>query len=189
MQPTIIRLVLLVVIVACGAGLYEVVDSAQTLPLRQAQDSALQRFGPDLLNLCQTAVKNRTASLPDNVKVAVIDSDKKTVYDVYQDSLPASVQASDKSDVAVLLCLSESKNVYATDKYGQSETYTCTRYSRDLTGYLIDVKTGKTFNFSSFDGVVPPECPDSTSSDISRTGDIPLASDIADWVASVTKSN
>src|SRR5262249_29340346 len=127
-------------------------------------------------------------SWPNKLKVGVINNDKKTVYDVYEQALPDELRATDKSDVTVLLCLMENKNVFAKDEYGEPTQYTCTRYTRDLIGYLVDVKTGKTLDYFNFVGQEPPECPDKTDSDISRTGDIPPASDIVVWLTRNIKS-
>ena len=182
MQPMIIRLGLLVLIVGCGIGLYAVVDTAQALPLRQAQASALDRFGADVLNMCQNATSTRDGSLPATVKIAVVNRDTDTIYDEYDQVLPSKLKATDKSDVTVLLCLTETKRILHTDEYGNPTKYTCTRYVRDLTGYLIDVRTGAAISHRSFDGQTPPACPDETDSDITRTGDIPLASDITAWL-------
>lgn len=182
MRPLMIRLALLVLIVGCGIGLYVAVDTAQALPLQHAQANAIARFGVDLLDLCQNTTTTRNSSWPNTVKIGVINSDAQTVYDDYDSVLPAQLKATDRSDVTVLLCLTETKSVFDIDKYGNPAKYTCTRYRRDLTGYLIDVKTGTTINYRSFNGQMPPECPDETAIDISRTGDIPLASDVSTWL-------
>jgi hypothetical protein len=185
----VIRIVFLVVVVICGLGLYLAVDTAQALPLRQAQETALNRFGADLLNLCKSATKTRSSSLPANIKIGVIDSNTNSVYEIYDTALPGNLKATDKSDVTALLCLSEEKTAFDTDKYGTPPKYTCTRYTRDITAYLIDVKTGKTLNYRSFDGQEPPVCPDKTDTSLTRTGDIPLASEITTWLTRSVKGN
>jgi hypothetical protein len=189
MQPMVIRLVLLLLMVASGVGMFVAVDTAETRPLKQAQETALNRFGADLLSLCQSATKTRNGSVPNNARISVINSDTKTVYEIYNEALPDNMRATDKSDVTVLLCLSENKSVFAKDEYGQPTKYTCTRYARDLTGYLIDIKTGKTLNYRSFEGQLPPECPEKTDVNLTRTGDIPPSSDITDWLTSSAGDN
>lgn len=180
-----LRLMLLLLILAGGVGAYYVVG----IPLQQAQEAAVNRFGSDVFNQCQNATKVRSGSLPSNIKIGVINSDKKTVYDTYDQALPDELRATDKSDLTVLLCLTERKTVFATDQYGKPAQYTCTRYARDLTGYLVDIKTGKTIDFLTFDGQEPPECPDETDSNISRIGDTPLPSQINAWLTRSMRSN
>lgn len=181
MQPMATRLVILALIIICGVGLYFIVDTIETGPLRQAQQTAQDRVGTDLINLCHGATATR-GTMPSRSKMIAINSDNDTVYDIYDSALPVSLKATDKSDVEVLLCLQEDKAVYDTSEYGDPTKYTCTEYERDLTGYLVDVKTGKTLNYKKFRGQRPPECPDSTDTDVTRTGDVPLAKEIISWL-------
>ncbi len=178
MRLIVIRLALLVMMLACGASMYGAVE----LPFIQAQQNAQNRFGANLLDLCKTATKTRKGALPAEARIAVIDSDKRIVYGAYEDALPDDLRATDKSDVNVVFCLSENKTVFDTDEYGTPTKYTCTRYERDLVGYVIDIQTGKTLNYHTFDGQTPPECPDKTDSDISRTGDTPDPLDVITWL-------
>src|SRR5690349_16493867 len=117
MQPMITRLVILILVVACGAGMFVVVDTLATADLKQAQQAAQERFGADLIKLCQGATETRGV-LPANSKISAIDALQNTVYDVYDAAIPANMKAKDKSDVTVLLCLKEDKTVYDKAEYG-----------------------------------------------------------------------
>ena len=189
MQPMVTRLVILVLILVCGVGLYLGVDTMQAAPLKQAQQVAQSRFGADLLKLCQGATQTRGGKLPADVKIGAINSIDNTVYDTYDAAMPASVKATDNTDVNVLLCLKEEINEFDTTYYGASHKYKCTQYERDLIASLVDVKTGKTLDSRKFDGQTPPDCPDKAGTNLTRTGGIPLASDITTWITRHAKSN
>lgn len=189
MQPMVTRIVILVLVVVCSFGLYAAVDTIQAMPVKQAQEAALSRFGADLLKLCQSVTKTRGGTLPTETKIAAINGNNSTVFDDYNTALPANLKANDKSDVNVLLCLTEEKTVFNVDEYGKPVKYTCTQFSRDITAYLVDVKTGKTLDYRAFDGQEPPECPDKTDSNLTRTGNLPLASDLNSWLSRSVKGN
>ena len=189
MQPMVIRLILIVLIVACGAGFYFAVDTIQAAPLKAAQAAALTRFGPDVLKKCQGVTSAKGGKLPADAKIAVINSVDNDVYDIYDTALPGNIRATDKSDVNVLLCLTEKKSVFHTDFYGASKKYSCIQYARDMVGYLVDVKTGQTLDTRQFDGQEPPDCPDKTDANLTRTGDIPEVSDITNWITHHAKAN
>jgi hypothetical protein len=185
----LIRIVILVLVVICSVGLYAAVDTLQAMPVRQAQEAALSRFGADLLKLCQGATKTRGGTLPTEARIAAINRTNSTVFDDYDAALPTNLKATDKSDVNVLLCLSEEKSVFNIDEYGKPVKYRCTQYTRDITAYLVDVKTGKTLDYQTFDGQEPPECPDTTDSNLTRTGSLPLPSDLNSWLTRRVKGN
>ncbi|MEP7288703.1 MAG: hypothetical protein ABI947_23370 [Chloroflexota bacterium] len=187
MQSMGIRLVLIVLILVCGGGMYLAVDTLEAAPLKQAQTVAESRFGTDLIALCQGATQARGV-LPANSKIGIINSVENTVFDIYDSAMPTTMKATDKSDVNVLLCLKEDKTVFDTSKYGKPAKYTCTQYERDLLGYLVDAKTGKTLDYKKFDGQTPPDCPDTADQDWTKTGDLPDASDIITWLTRHAKS-
>ncbi|GEM_PF-5067865 len=189
MSPMVTRIVILVLVVMCSFGLYAAVDTLQAMPVKQAQEAALSRFGAELLKLCQGATKTRDGTLPSAVRIAAINRSNSTVFDDYDAALPTNLKATDKSDVNVLLCLSEEKNVFNVDEYGKPVKYRCTQYTRDITAYLVDVQTGKTLDYRTFDGQEPPECPDKTDTNLTRTGNLPPASDLNSWLTRRVKGN
>jgi hypothetical protein len=117
----------------------------------------------------------------------VIDSAANAILEPYLNALPAALQGRDKSDVTVMLCLRENKIVFDTDQYGSPPKYTCTRYERDLLAYLVDVKTGKTLSYKRFEGTEPPDCPEKTDKNVTRTGDLPPAADVSRWITNRPK--
>jgi hypothetical protein len=189
MQPMLTRIVILVLVVMCSFGLYAAADTIQALPVKQAQEAALSRFGADLLKLCQGVTKTRDGTLPTEARIAAINRSNGTVFDDYDTALPANLRATDKSDVNVLLCLGEEKSVFNVDEYGKPVKYRCTQYTRDITAYLVDVKSGKTLDYRTFDGQEPPECPDKTDTNLTRTGNLPLPSDLNSWLTRRVKGN
>jgi len=152
---------------------------------RAGQQAANTRLGT-AATLCQgkdQAAKpsvNTTAS----GKIGIIKGEDGTLFDQYDQALPANLRPQQPSEVTAVLCLFEVHNVFGTDKYGNgsSTDYTCTRYVRDLHGWLVDAKTGKVLAFGTFVGQTPPECPNETDTSLTETGDLPIPVDITDWL-------
>jgi len=152
---------------------------------RAGQQAANTRLGA-AATLCQG--KDQAAKPSGNAavagKVGIINGQDGTLFDQYDQALPATLRPQQPSEVASVLCLFEVRNVFGTDKYGKgsSTDYTCTRSERDLDGWLVDAKTGKVLAFGTFVGQTPPECPNETDHSLTVTGDLPLPSDITDWL-------
>lgn len=187
-RAIVTRLIILALILVCVFGLYVVVTTAQDMPLQQAQAAALNRYGEDLIRLCKNPAQAASAALPSTLKLGVVDSTTGAIFEPYLNGLPAAMQAKDKSDINVMLCLREDIIVFDTDQYGSPPKYTCTRYERDILAYLVDAKTGKTLGYRRFEGAEPPDCPDKTDTNVTRTGDLPPAVDVNQWLANRPKN-
>ena len=176
---------LVLVIIGVVVGGVFIVGAIQ---LKQDQDKALAQYGDSVLNLCNNLVPNSPvdASLAKgaSAKLTFIDAGNKTIRDAYFNALSAGQQAKDKTDITGVVCVNETSTVYNTDKYTDSAgtvKYTCVQYQKVADVYLFDTKSSKLVAYQQFTGPVPPDCPDKTSENTSRTGDSPAAADLTAW--------
>src|SRR5260221_12358736 len=169
---------------------------AAFVSLKQDQDAALKQYGEAVLNLCN----NLNPGAPDqgdlaggaSAKLTYMTADVKTIRTSYVTALPADRQAKDKTDLTGVVCLNESSTGFATDQYKDTSgvvKYTCPRYQKVLDAYLFDTKSGKLVAYKQFTGPTPPECPDTSSSNTSRTGDSPDAAEVTSWAISPTSAS
>lgn len=178
------RLLTLLITTVVAAGLAVGISYVQGVSIREGQQKTAELIG-DNVKLCETANLKKTnrqlASL--DGPIGIIDAKKMRLYDDYQVGLPAARQVKALSDLAGVICLREMKTEVDVANYGKTSTrYTCTRYGRDLEAWLFDVKTKKLLAYRIFEGTQPPECPERTDSNLTKTGNLPPIADIADWL-------
>jgi hypothetical protein len=180
------RLLTLLITTVVAAGLAVGITYVQGIPIRAGQQKTVELIG-DNVKLCETAnlkKSNRQIASLDGT-IGIIDAKKMRFYDDYQAGLPDARQVKTPSELAGIICLREMKTEVEVAKYGSitsTKRYTCTRYGRDLEAWLFDVKAKKLLAYRVFEGTQPPECPDKTDSNLTKTGNLPPVADIADWL-------
>jgi len=177
------RIVVLVVCTVVAAGLAFGVIYVQGIPIRRAQEAAGRVLG-DKASLCSAVVrkdiKTRTRVNFDG-KIGIVDAFDGSLYEKYQDALPAERQPAKPDEVRGILCLFDKQSVFGTSKYGNPAKYFCTRFSKDLEGYLLDAETGKLITAHLFYGTDQSDCPETTDSSVTRYGDLPPPDEVAAW--------
>ncbi len=184
-----IRLILILVFGVLIVGGYFGITFALDAPIRQGQDAALNRYGAAAVKLCNLSSdqnKIGKATIEKGAKLGVIKAEDGTFYERYANVLPAARQAMNASETAVILCLQESQTDLEPDTYGSktsSTRYSCYRKERDLSAYLIDVKTGTQFASQDFPGAEPgtDACPEKTDKDLTVYGELPSTVKVINW--------
>lgn len=148
------------------------------ITLKQDQDAAVAQYGEEVINLCKDVSPDGTGALPTDAKIVFLNKNLRIIDTSYQKSVATSKQAAGKADVTHVACVSSKSEVYDTTSYGATGKYTCTQYMSNVEVYVVDVKTGKTVNYKVFKGDTPPECPDKTDKDVTRTGNSPVPLDV-----------
>lgn len=176
------RIVLLALTTLLAAGLTVAVIYVQGIPIHEGQAKAAALLGSDTAKYCSNVSKVDNDTVALSGKLVVLNTLDNTLYTDYQNALPASRQPAVPADVTGVLCLTESQTVFDTSYYGENHDYTCTQYQKVLDAYLVDKKSGQVLAYQQFTGPTPPDCPDSTDSSLTETGDRVSPTIVADWL-------
>lgn len=179
------RIVVWGVSTVVALGLAFAATYVQGIPIREAQAQTATLLGENLELCAKENLKTMSrSSVSLKGQIGVVDVEHKRIYKQYQDALDTERQPTEATKLVGILCLRE-KIETNTEEYGSnssSKRYYCTQYAHDLEAFLFDTQTKKMVAYRKFQGTQPPECPDRTSSSVTKHGQLPPSSDIGDWI-------
>jgi hypothetical protein len=186
-RALVIRLVIAGALIGIVAGGVVAAKLAGDAQLQQARANTVALYGETAVKRCSAKLsKNAIGEVAADPKLAVIDIDKLTVVENYQAALDKALQPTKPEEVNTVVCVREKVVKFNTDTYSSptsSTKYTCTQYAHDLEIFVVDVKSGKVIGFNTVEGTPPAECPDKTSTNLTRDGELPPPEDVNAWLS------
>lgn len=185
-RALVIRLVIAGALIGAVAGGVIGVRLAGDAQLQQARANTIALYGETAVKHCAAKLsKNAIGDVAADPKIAVIDIEKLTVVENYQTALDKALQPTKPEEVNTVACVREKIVKFNTDTYSSttsSTKYTCTQYAHDLEIFVVDVKSGKVIGFNTVEGIPPADCPDKTSNNLTRNGELPSPDDVNAWL-------